>query len=778
MPHAMSKTGLGESRIQRAAGGGRAGGTNTHSLLKQRDAAVGGVHKASSAATRQRHFFGGSNSRSRGPQPAAGRRTTSSSTASRSSAKPLAAGPRPSGPQRLQPKRGDDMGLSSAPAYKPTHGRHANTINRHMRRGSGDGAGSAAGSIPSMDDARADGTVLVKSAGAAEELVRAEEELSSKLRKAIRGGGGGSKGKKESASNSRGNEQVARSLAKRRQARLEIAKLRSQSAFVDWLWLGNTERPDVTYKQAVQRRKGRPAATAAPSVVKPFGEAGVQPVETHSRSQSDAAAPDATTAAAAAAAAASSSSSSSAAAADEPTPTGRSSIPQLWTAAGQTDGVVRPMRQRRASIGAEAVDKILSDFDRDAKERKRAGGGSKGVRGGGTVKPMSFGRGSSAAAAAAASSASGAAKDSTSAVASKPKNEQAPERGNVHARIAAKRRHLPDGGCARCWAITTRCCAEAWELRQARLEAARRGVVLTGRAQEAVEVLGITQTQVRRMYKSFVELDDGLEGRIHLSDFFEEFLGLPRSAVTDAIWLALVENTTGSMLSFEDFVLITCVYCMFTEEDILRFSFSTFDANGNGDLDEEEFRQMLRIVNHERPLFPGNFKQALETFDVNQDGVIGFDEFVEMHKRFPLLMWPLFQLQDRMQERSLGRPAWAKIARRDAKMRAVNQSMLRSKEEAIAAAPGLARGELNEASAAGSKAVSPLAGAVASDVRGGAASTDGAGSETAASTASTGLAPGQRLAGLAVRKTTPSSKSKKQSSSSPTKSKRSSSKRR
>jgi Ca2+-binding EF-hand superfamily protein len=543
-------------------------------------------------------------------------------------------------------KRGtEEVVTNGAPAFKSSSGRYADTINRRGRGGAGeDGSGSTAGAGTrsaaaitrgGTDEGREGDTVLVRSAAGAEDLMRAEADMSSKLRKAIRGSAGGSTGPSKGKRDA-GGEQVARSLAKRRQARLEMARLRSSSAFVDWLWLGNTDRPDVAYKQSMNKRGRpivRPAGAHAPGA--PGMEGGALAAGTSSDMKLippsavellTLAEVDEDSAAAAAAAAGAAAVSTEfivpgtgdsklgglGADVDDPTPTGRSAVPKQWTGAGTADGVVRPMRPRRGSMGATAVDKILSDFDKE-KKPSAGGGGSggggggrrgrrtrnaKGVRGGGEVKRVAVGAG-----------ASGSAKAE---VATKPKNEQAPEKGNVHARIAAKRRHLPDGGCARCWAISTRCCAEALELRRARLDAARQGVVLTGRSQEAVEVLGVTQGQVRTLYRQFVELDDGLEGRIHLNDFFEEFLGMPRSAVTDAIWLALVENTTGQMLGFEDFVLMVCVYCMFTEEDILRFCFSTFDINGNGDLDEDEFLQMLRIVNHEKPLFPGNFRQALD----------------------------------------------------------------------------------------------------------------------------------------------------------------------
>jgi hypothetical protein len=67
------------------------------------------------------------------------------------------------------------------------------------------------------------------------------------------------------------------------------------------------------------------------------------------------------------------------------------------------------------------------------------------------------------------------------------------------------------------------------------------------------------------------------------------------------------------------------------------------------------------VVNNASPTFPKNFRSALETFDVNEDGLIDYNEFLEMERRFPMILFPAFRLQDRMQKLTLGEGAWLKI---------------------------------------------------------------------------------------------------------------------
>ncbi len=73
---------------------------------------------------------------------------------------------------------------------------------------------------------------------------------------------------------------------------------------------------------------------------------------------------------------------------------------------------------------------------------------------------------------------------------------------------------------------------------------------------------------------------------------------------------------------------------------------------------------MCQTVNNGRPSFPGNFEQALDMFDENGDGVIDLMEFITLDRRFPMLMFPAFRLQEKMQKMTLGEKQWTKINER------------------------------------------------------------------------------------------------------------------
>jgi hypothetical protein len=117
-------------------------------------------------------------------------------------------------------------------------------------------------------------------------------------------------------------------------------------------------------------------------------------------------------------------------------------------------------------------------------------------------------------------------------------------------------------------------------------------------------------------------------------------------------------------IEFDGFVRICTSWCLYSREDILKFCFDCFDADASGFIDETDFKTLTFAVNNGSPVFPGNFDAALQMVDENGDGVIDFTEFKDLDKRFPLILFPIFRLQGKIQRITLGERNWVEINER------------------------------------------------------------------------------------------------------------------
>jgi hypothetical protein len=48
---------------------------------------------------------------------------------------------------------------------------------------------------------------------------------------------------------------------------------------------------------------------------------------------------------------------------------------------------------------------------------------------------------------------------------------------------------------------------------------------------------------------------------------------------------------------------------------LLAVAFDTFDPAKTGSIGEKEFKRLISVVNDGKPVYPGNFKNALTEFD-------------------------------------------------------------------------------------------------------------------------------------------------------------------
>lgn len=164
------------------------------------------------------------------------------------------------------------------------------------------------------------------------------------------------------------------------------------------------------------------------------------------------------------------------------------------------------------------------------------------------------------------------------------------------------------------------------------------------------------QPELRMLKSSFAHVDLDSSGKIDYQEFFDA-IDEPRTNFTDGLF-AMVDEDRNFRLDFEEYIIAVTSYCMRTRDEILKFAYDTFDVDGSGSIDEDEFRNLCSVVNNGRPTFPGNFGKAIKEFDKNGDGLIDFDEFKALNRRYPLILFPCFRLQDKLQKRTLGEKAW------------------------------------------------------------------------------------------------------------------------
>lgn len=185
---------------------------------------------------------------------------------------------------------------------------------------------------------------------------------------------------------------------------------------------------------------------------------------------------------------------------------------------------------------------------------------------------------------------------------------------------------------------------------------------LSETAATAAMMLGFTNGMLVTLKRQFDRIDLDGSGEIDYEEFCD-FIDEPRTAYSDALF-KMIDTDESGQLSFNEFIGIATLYCSYSKDDVLTYAFNTFDTDASGTIDEVEFMNLAKMINNGNPMFPGNFGRALAMFDKNDDGLLDRDEFRDIDRRFPMMLFPAFRLQDRLQRNTLGDKTWIMIIER------------------------------------------------------------------------------------------------------------------
>ena len=153
-----------------------------------------------------------------------------------------------------------------------------------------------------------------------------------------------------------------------------------------------------------------------------------------------------------------------------------------------------------------------------------------------------------------------------------------------------------------------------------------------------------------------------MRGVVTVESFTQHF-DIPQLELVRLIFTPFDEDGNG-ILDFEEFLLILCTFASYTRPELLMYIFRIFDANNGGTIDRQEFNRLVRTMHDGENLFPKELALAVEQFHAaNADNVddITFDQFRAADRRTPLLLWPAFRVQERLQNMTLGAAHFQKL---------------------------------------------------------------------------------------------------------------------
>jgi serine/threonine-protein phosphatase 2B regulatory subunit len=147
---------------------------------------------------------------------------------------------------------------------------------------------------------------------------------------------------------------------------------------------------------------------------------------------------------------------------------------------------------------------------------------------------------------------------------------------------------------------------------------------------------------IKKAYKRFQATDKDKSGLVDYTEFCE-VLQVDPSPQCEGIFQLYDYDKTGQ-IDAREFLIAVSNYTGAGKEDKLKFAFMAFDEEGNGVITKAELLKILKanhMASHDAEV-ARKADTIMAQADKDGDGVITFDEFVIVSKKFPNILFPAY----------------------------------------------------------------------------------------------------------------------------------------
>eukprot|EP01036_Dinobryon_divergens_P023069 gene23070-31386_t len=148
---------------------------------------------------------------------------------------------------------------------------------------------------------------------------------------------------------------------------------------------------------------------------------------------------------------------------------------------------------------------------------------------------------------------------------------------------------------------------------------------------------------IKKAYKRFQTMDKDKSGVVDYTEFCE-VLQVDPSPLCERTFGLYDYDKTGQ-IDAREFLIAVSNYTGAGKEDKLKFAFMSFDEEGNGVITKAELIKILKanhMASHDAEV-ARKADTIMAQADKDGDGVITFDEFVIVSKKFPNILFPAYQ---------------------------------------------------------------------------------------------------------------------------------------
>ena len=154
---------------------------------------------------------------------------------------------------------------------------------------------------------------------------------------------------------------------------------------------------------------------------------------------------------------------------------------------------------------------------------------------------------------------------------------------------------------------------------------------------------GLDNDALKKVYKQFLAVDTDKSGLVDINEFCR-LLRVERSPFVERLFGMFDTDKTGT-IDLKEFVVGLSNVGTAAREDKVKFAFQVFDLDGSGTIDPDELKKIVKATNMaSAKQLDRKTEWLMKQCDTDEDGNISYEEFVNLAKKFPNIVFPAYSL--------------------------------------------------------------------------------------------------------------------------------------
>ena len=154
---------------------------------------------------------------------------------------------------------------------------------------------------------------------------------------------------------------------------------------------------------------------------------------------------------------------------------------------------------------------------------------------------------------------------------------------------------------------------------------------------------GLDNDALKNVYKQFLAVDTDKSGLVDINEFCR-LLRVERSQFVERLF-GMFDTDKSGTIDLKEFVVGLSNVGTAAREDKVKFAFQVFDLDGSGTIEADELKKIVKATNMaSAKQLDRKTEWLMKQCDTDGDGNISYEEFVNLAKKFPNIVFPAYSL--------------------------------------------------------------------------------------------------------------------------------------